>query len=120
MNKLQEAYGRIVDDMETCIGADENGNINQLTDDVWLIQDLVNERIEFESRKYKLVVGSEWECVVECYGAFNFIDVGERVRIIDVFGGEGLLAIQYLDSELFDQLPISQCLYCFEPVMKGE
>ena len=40
--KHQYAFSRIVDDMGTMIGADENGNINQLTDDVWLIQELVD------------------------------------------------------------------------------
>ena len=125
MNKYLEVAGELTEIRDYILDYNHSHHFHSCRADLFVelfntLDDILAEKIEFESRKDKLIVGSEWECVVECYGAFNFIGVGERVRIIDVFGGEGVLAIQYLDSELFDQLPTSQFLYCFKPVMKGE
>ena len=51
------------------------------------LQELVDKEIELETRKDKLVIGSEWECIVEHYGYFiktntqYAIEVGEFVKI---------------------------------------
>ena len=52
-----------------------------------LILELVDKEIELESRKGKLVVGSEWVCLVEHHveyivdGEFYIIEVGQTISI---------------------------------------
>ena len=72
-----------------------------------LILELVDKEIELESRKGKLVVGSEWECMLKTYGTVKIIDVhplSERVTFRNM---------------LFEHTEkIADFLLCFKP--KGE
>ena len=61
MKDYQEALDRLEN---FAYHGGEKGN------NVKIIQELVNEKLEQESRKDKLVVGSEWECVADCYCEF--------------------------------------------------
>ena len=73
MNKYQEALDRILSYAYMYLAYRTDATQKELESyvrgilqDKRMIEKLINEKIEFESRKEKLVVGSEWECVVEC------------------------------------------------------
>ena len=60
--------------------------------DADLLQKLVDEKVEFESRKDKLIVGSQWECVIQCIiqnrmseALERYIDLGGKLTIKEVF-----------------------------------
>ena len=94
MNKYRDALYRL-DDGEHMI------------EDFELLQKLAKEKDEQESRKEKLVVGSEWECMLKTYGTVKIIDVhplSERVTFRNM---------------LFEHTEkIADFLLCFKP--KGE
>ena len=67
-------------------------------------------------RKRFLTVGSEWECIADCYvsasGVQKFV-VGDKVKIVEVFGhSREMLIVDIRDNYL---LPIDQFLLCFKP-----
>lgn len=95
MNKYRDALYRL-DDGEHTI------------EDFELLKKLAKEKDEQESRKDKLVVGSEWECVYLCFGRhsiWNIEDVCQVTRITE--NGVGL------SNE--DYMPKDQFLICFKP-----
>lgn len=98
MNKYLEALYRL-DDGEHTI------------EDFELLKKLVKEKDEQESRKDKLVVGSEWECVVRCHGSNTFHCVGELVKIGEIEDTFVWLEDSILDTYVND----SQFLLCFKP-----
>ena len=57
MNKYRDALYRL-DDGEHTI------------EDFELLKKLAKEKDEQDSRKDKLIVGSQWECVADCYSEF--------------------------------------------------
>ena len=95
--KWNKEHGFFIDD----VGIDEMIAYSKL------LQELVDKEIELESRKDKLVVGSEWECMLKTYGTVKIIDVhplSERVTFRNM---------------LFEHTEkIADFLLCFKP--KGE
>ena len=65
MKDYKGAISRIID--EYIPMHYESKPMNKQTEDALLLNDLVNEKLEQESRKDKLIIGSEWECVANCY-----------------------------------------------------
>ena len=68
-------------------------------------------------RKRFLTVGSEWECVADCYGEHSAYRVGIKV----VVSGIDNLYGKYINVEcgnIDDNMPKDQFLLCFKP--KGE
>jgi hypothetical protein len=95
MNKYRDALYRL-DDGEHTI------------EDFELLQRLAKEKDEQESRKDKLIVGSEWECVVKCHGVYADFSIGEIVTILSISEGG------YINFSN-DAMIIPQFLLCFKP-----
>jgi hypothetical protein len=120
MNKYQEALNQIV----TLYGIRSATREHyQGVHDV--LKPLVDKEIELQSRKDKLVVGSEWECVVEHYGYFiktntqYAIEVGEVVKIRrteKLHNGKTILYFDKGHNICFDDE--THFTLCFKP--KGE
>lgn len=67
MNKYEEALKRIKSVQAWDEGLGDFWNIfDHRDDDIKLIEELIAEKTEQLSRRDKLVVGSEWECVIPC------------------------------------------------------
>ena len=87
-----------------------------------LILELVDKEIEFESRKEKLVVGSEWVCVVEHHveymydGEFYIIEVGQFISVTNLTDNIVAFQTDFLNLKCVDTL--THFLLCFKP--KGE
>jgi hypothetical protein len=79
-----------------------------------LLQQLIDEKLEQESRKDKLVVGSEWECVFECFGENRHYDVKDNVVINKIFNLYGTY-INVGHGQIDDNIPEQQFLLCFKP-----
>ena len=91
-------------------------------DDMNVIQKLIDERIEFESRKDKLIVGSEWECILENYSMYYepfIIRIGNKFKIKTIYY-EGTMEISNQSFPKGAYLPTQQFLHCFKPSEKGE
>ena len=85
------------------------------------IQELIDERIEFESRKDKLIIGSEWECLVTQYIDFDgyLSGKGEKYKIIK-FSSEHYVIVATLgDVNKTYEILIDQLLYSFKPIERG-
>ena len=108
MKDYQEALDRLEN---FAYHGGEKGN------NVKIIQELVNEKLEQESRKDKLIAGSQWECVANC-----MIDKGAHSS--EYVKNGDIVEIHYCDPELFvfiDEhrflmIPTQQFLLCFKPI----
>ena len=127
MNKYQEALNKtnfILRKLSGWSGKDlsEIDNQYDLFNNQALIQELVDKEIELQSRKEKLVVGSEWECIARCNGMeFTHIK-GTIVRIENTNGDLEVLIkpLNNLEDYMFDLDPndvvcTDQFLLCFKP-----
>lgn len=103
MNKYRDALYRL-DDGEHTI------------EDFELLKKLAKEKDEQESRKDKLVVGSEWECVADCYG--DKIAYYKNANVILNKFDENLLEI--ISFEKSDRMKKDQFLLCFKPKEKAD
>ena len=74
-----------------------------------LLQQLIDEKVEQESRKDKLIVGSEWECICKTYG---------KVKIIDIHPLSKTVTFRNM---LFSQTEkIDDFILCFKPLKEGD
>ena len=134
MNKFREAdYKYIVDDLhhafqQLCyrfgVDFDEVDGEFGITSKAHHLDGIVKKEIELQSRKDKLVVGSQWECVVDCLCSVDdnkkqrkvgLIKKGSRFKIYELIEVLGIVKIK--EPLKFD-IPIDQFLLCFKP--KGE
>ena len=118
MKDYQGAISRIVDEY---IPIHYEGTpTNQQTEDALLLQELVNEKLEQESRKDKLVVGSKWECIAENRGRNTVFKKGIQIYIREVV--ENFITFGYgtVNGYVVDSVPIDQFLLCFKPLKEGE
>ena len=119
MNKYQEAWNKIV------IALFDIGIIGfkklPLDEEFKIINELINKEIELQSRKDKLVVGSEWECVVDCLCSVDdnkkqrkvgCVRKGSKFKIYEFIEVLGRVTIK--EPLKFD-IPIDQFLLCFKP-----
>ena len=121
MNKYQEALNELENYIVEKLRADDL-SINHFMVEIDQLQELVDKEIEFESRKEKLVVGSEWECIARCNGMeFTHIK-GTIVRIENTNGDLEVLIkpLNNLEDYMFDLDPndvvcTDQFLLCFKP-----
>ena len=87
--------------------------------DVNLIQELIDEKVEQETRKDKLVAGSEWVCVTKCYGELD------KYELISFYEGEiyEITNTHFVEEqlELNEYLFVytQQFLLCFKPIKEG-
>jgi hypothetical protein len=80
------------------------------------LQQLIDEKLEQESRKDKLIVGSQWECVANCY----YESYGDALKIQK---GEVTKITSYHNHTLAITrgiMPTQQFLLCFKPIDKRE
>lgn len=119
MKDYQGAISRIIDEY---IPISYNSKpMNQQTEDALLLQELVDEKIEQESRKDKLIVGSEWECVALCLVA-EISSKGKLTSILTVLGvvctfignDDFMSTIKVKDKHYV--IPTEQFLLCFKPI----
>lgn len=79
------------------------------------IEELVDKEIELQSRKDKLIVGSEWECVAGSFygfwGDYVAIKKGTTVKIGSVNG-------RMISFDRGAIVPTDQFLLCFKPKEK--
>ena len=82
------------------------------------LRELVFEKLEQESRKEKLIVGSQWECVAENRGRNTVFKKGIETYIWEI--EENFITFGYgtVNGYARDSTPIEQFLLCFKP--KGE
>ena len=111
MNKIDE-INEIINALEemSCEHAFSHGQM-AVKEFIPKIIETFDKEIELESRKDKLVVGSKWECVVECHGVYADFSIGEIVTILSISEGG------YINFSN-DAMIIPQFLICFKP--KGE
>ena len=84
-----------------------------------LIQELVDKEIELQSRKDKLVVGSEWECVVPCFGDDSmYYKVGVKVKVLSFNKYDKAYFVKVASDWQEVTFVKDQFLLCFKP--KGE
>ena len=90
MNKYQEALNTLESFSRQYISERsfsdeyEEKQIERIEEKLNLLQGLVDKEIELQSRKDKLIVGSEWECVADCYSKHFIYDVGDIVSVVDI------------------------------------
>lgn len=118
MNYLQEAKDRIEYAYLQIDGTIDFPN----SYDGDILKLIYSELKELESRKYKLVVGSEWECVVECSTKmdmhyFNW-KVGDRCKVLFLNNIE--VTLMHTDRGWANKDNIRHFLLCFKPIEKGE
>ena len=125
MNEYQEALERIKSVQAWDEGLGDFWNIfDHRDDDIKLIEELIAEKTEQLSRKDKLVVGSEWECVVNTFApirAFyidplldkNYLKIGKSavVRVVDFDDMNVLMILNSAKCILSKE----QFLLCFKP-----
>jgi len=104
---------------------------SEIGENLETLQQLIDERIEEESRKEFLKVGSEWECVVRCNGmSFSHVE-GTIVKIKYLNYDAEVLTTplteleNYLDPwgeyvDIDEVFATSQFLLCFRPVKEGD
>ena len=116
MNKYQEALNRIIDEY---IPMSFDGKpMNQQTADALILQELVWEKTEYESRKDKLIVGSEWECVYQHSNDLIVLDKSDVVFIKHV--GDKMV-IYHCNKKDLDRVDYKDHFtLCFKPIEKGE
>ena len=92
-----------------------------------LLQQLIDEKVEQESRKDKLIVGSEWVCVAECLSERVAKGVSytrlENIKDIVEITKIGLSYVNYklpkIEMLLEFTMPTQQFLLCFRPLNEG-
>ena len=57
---------------------EEDLSINHFTIEIEVLQQLIDEKLEQESRKDKLILGSKWECIAENRGRNTVFKKGIR------------------------------------------
>lgn len=80
------------------------------------LENLAIEKDEQESRKDHLIVGSEWECVANCY----YESYGDALKIEK---GEVTKITSYHNHTLAITrgiMPTQQFLLCFKPIKEGD
>lgn len=86
-----------------------------------IIQELVNEKLEQESRKDKLVVGSEWECIVSCFANDSmFYKVGTKVKVLSLEEYDRVFFVRVKSEWQEVIFVVDQFLLCFKPIKEGE
>lgn len=92
---------------------------------IGVIKELVNEKLEFESRKDKLIVGSKWECVAVCLVS----EISNKEKSIPILTVLGSVCLFVGNDDLMSTIkvkdkryviPTSQFLLCFKPIKEGE
>ena len=89
------------------------------------LENLAIEKDEQESRKDKLIVGSEWECLVVCFVA-EISNKGKITSILTVLDGVCVfIGNDYFMSTIKVNgkhyvIPTSQFLLCFRPIKEGD
>ena len=95
---------------------EEDLSINHFTIEFEVLQQLIDEKVEQESRKDKLIVGSKWECVANCFcenwGDALIIRKGDIIQMQSIHNHT--LAINR------GIMPTEQFLLCFRPLKEGE
>lgn len=82
------------------------------------LQELVDKEIEQESRKDKLIVGSQWECIAENRGRNTVFKKGIETYILEIEENFITFGHGTVYGYVRDSAPIDQFLLCFKP--KGE
>ena len=85
-----------------------------------LLKELVNEKLEQESRKDKLIVGSEWECIAENRGKNTVFKKGMQVYVWEVEANFITFGHGTVYGYVRDSIPIEQFLLCFKFLKEGE
>lgn len=114
MNKYQEALNKII--KFSALYEDEyEGGSEKTQRNENIIQELVDKEIELQSRKDKLVVGSEWECLAENRGRNTVFKKGIETYIWEI--EENFITFGYgtVNGYARDSAPIEQFLLCFKP-----
>ena len=120
MKDYQEALDRLEN---FAYHGGEKGN------NVKIIQELVNEKLEQESRKDKLIVGSRWECVAKSLAPISarYIDpifdkstiAIQKSWVLTVLEIEkDYVKLQHENTKCF--LSQDQFLLCFRPLKEGD
>lgn len=102
---------------------------SEIDENLNIIQELVNEKLEQESRKEKLIVGSEWECLAKSLAPISarYIDTIldkhtiaiQKSWVLTVLEIEkDYVKLQYENTKCF--LSQDQFLLCFKPIEKEE
>ena len=89
------------------------------------LSELVNEKLEQESRKEKLIVGSEWVCVInnkaQQFGNYKpYVENIKKGLIVEVFDVNGLIIFGHDKSMESWVVGEDQFLACFKPLKEGE
>jgi hypothetical protein len=125
MNKIDE-INEIINALEemSCEHAFSHGQM-AVKEFIPKIIETFDKEIELQSRKEKLVVGSEWECLVDCLCSVEdnkkqrkvglIIGKGSKFKIYEFI--EVLGRVKIKEPLKFD-IPADQFLLCFKP--KGE
>ena len=87
------------------------------------LRELVEKDKEFQSRKEKLIVGSEWECVSQCLAErVAMLQCYTRIMNIDNMVTIAEFGCEYVNFRLLDTnapllftTPKDQFLLCFKP-----
>lgn len=122
MKDYQGAISRIIDEY---IPIHYEGTpMNQQTEDALLLQELVNEKLEQESRKDKLIVGSRWVCdldnIAQEFGNYKpHVENIKKGLIVEVFDVNGLIIFGHNQSMESWFMGEEQFIACFRPLKKG-
>ena len=84
------------------------------------LQVLIDEKLEQESRKDKLIVGSEWECVAKNRGRNTIHKKGIEVYILKIEENFSIISYKTVYGWVEDVIPTDQFLLCFKPIKEGE
>ena len=86
-----------------------------------MFEQLLIEKLERESRKDKLIVGSQWECVVSCFANDSmYYKVGVKVKVLSLEEYDKVLFVR-VKSEWQEVIFVAdQFLLCFKPIKEGE
>ena len=85
-----------------------------------LMQELIDYKFEQESRKDKLIVGSEWECVAENRGRNTVFKKGIEIYIWEIEANFITFGHGTVYGYVRDSVPIDQFLLCFKFLKEGE
>ena len=80
-------------------------NLDEIYENLDILQQLTDEKLEQESRKDNLVIGSRWECVCKSYGTVKILDVHPLSKNV-TFGGMIFSRTEKIDDFIL----------CFKPV----
>ena len=128
MNKYKEALRNLENYVIEKL-REEDLSINHFTIEIEVLQQLIDEKLEQESRKDKLIVGSQWECVAKCLTPISshYIDpildrrtiAIQKSWVLTVLEIEkDYVKLQHENTKCF--LSQDQFLLCFKPLKEGE